>query len=178
MLGEVIEYQVGRFANVGDYVYLYDPSAGVVDATNQIVWNGRPMYPVKYRLRSMTWPIESGMGVYLRNFSYTGGVTYTDLTPWVSWEPGADAFGFNAPDASDSSKWFEDRPINGPATAGAGADRGAMVGPSGLQPAVRGGNPPPSSGSGSQGANRMGTAGPTAAPPPDGGGLSTAIRGG
>lgn len=77
------EYAVTRFVVPGDTVYVYDPQAGLFDTANQITYRGETITPIKVRLKQVTWGIETGMGVYLRQ---TGTPTYVDLTPWVAFE--------------------------------------------------------------------------------------------
>jgi len=68
----------------GDWLWVYDPEAYLADLANQITWRGELITPIKLRCHSYTWPIEAGMGVYVRRSGATP--TYTDLTPFVEWE--------------------------------------------------------------------------------------------
>jgi hypothetical protein len=68
----------------GDGLYVFDPEAGIVDAANQIIYRGELITPMKLRVQALTWPIEAGMGVYLRKSGTTP--TYVDLTDWVQWD--------------------------------------------------------------------------------------------
>lgn len=77
-------YSVPNRVKAGDYVYVYDQQAGLVDTSAQIVWRGELLTPVRLRCKSITWPIQYGMGVYARRSGATP--TYTDLTDWVRWE--------------------------------------------------------------------------------------------
>lgn len=78
-------YSVTRFVDPGDWVYVYDLDAGVVDSANQVPFRGDLITPKKLRVYGLTFPIERGMGVYARR-STGSGYTYTDLTPYVEWE--------------------------------------------------------------------------------------------
>lgn len=77
-------YTVTRVVKPGDYTWVYDPVAGLIDPANQIVYRGEAISPIKLRVHALTWPIEEGMGVYLRKSGATP--TYVDLTPFVEWE--------------------------------------------------------------------------------------------
>lgn len=79
-------YNVTRFVAAGDYVWVYDPAAGLVDPAEQIDYRGGVISPVKMRVHALTWPVHSGLGVYLRKSGATP--TYIDLTPFVEWEQG------------------------------------------------------------------------------------------
>jgi hypothetical protein len=63
----------------GDNVWVYDLDENIVDTANQILWRGGVLSPAKLRCKSITWGIQSGMGVYVR--SKTG--TYTDITDQI-----------------------------------------------------------------------------------------------
>jgi hypothetical protein len=90
-------YSVDRFASPGDNIYVFDPVAGLVDSSNQAVFRGEVMSPLKLRVFGLTWPIEKGMGVYARRPTGVGTFTYTDLTDWVVWENAEVAWEIGAP---------------------------------------------------------------------------------
>ncbi len=72
---------------VGDWVWVHDPDAGLVDVTaapNEIVFRGQRINPIKLRVAEMTYPITSGMSVAYRD--YNGN--WVDLTDYVIWETG------------------------------------------------------------------------------------------
>ncbi len=79
-------YNVSRIVAAGDYVWVYDQAAGLVDPANQISYRGDVITPIKMRVHALTWPVHSGLGVYLRKSGATP--TYIDLTPYVGWENG------------------------------------------------------------------------------------------
>lgn len=83
-------YALPRFVKPGDEVYLWDPSAGLYDTSNQIIYRGETIFPVLVRLLSYTWPIERGYGVYVR--PNASSPTYIDVTDWVEWEDGNDSW--------------------------------------------------------------------------------------
>lgn len=68
--------------NVGDYVYVYDPDAGLVDYGNSIVFRGRLLHPIKIRVTQASWPVVDGFSVLLRR----PGGTWLDLTRWIDYE--------------------------------------------------------------------------------------------
>ena len=72
---------------VGDFMWIYDPQAGITDETNEIQHRGMRIYPRRIRILEADWPLTKGMGVYVR----PGGAAITsndwiDLTPYVAWE--------------------------------------------------------------------------------------------
>lgn len=72
-------YDIRRSVKPGDSIYVYDPQVELFDTGNQIVHNGRRIWPVKIRVLGCTWPVDPKMGVYYRS----GAGAYTDLTEWV-----------------------------------------------------------------------------------------------
>jgi hypothetical protein len=78
------EYDIKGSVVVGDYVWVWDPDAQLVDTTNEIRIRGRIINPVKLRVRELTWPIARGMGVAYRDINGT----WYDLTDYVQWESG------------------------------------------------------------------------------------------
>lgn len=78
-------YALPMHMDVGDWVYVWDPDADLIDTTNQITWRGDVISPLKVRVYEISWPVQRGMGVYLR----VSGSTYYDLSDWVDWETGA-----------------------------------------------------------------------------------------
>jgi len=72
----------GDFAP-GDAVWVYDPAGGVFDTANEVLFRGQTIHPVKVRVTGMTWPVVDGYTVAYRS----GDGVWTDLTPWVAWEP-------------------------------------------------------------------------------------------
>lgn len=83
-------YALPRFVKPGDEVYVWDPEAGLYDTSNQVQFRGETIFPIQVRLLSYTWPIESGMGVYVR--SNAASPTYIDVTDWVDWEDGSETW--------------------------------------------------------------------------------------
>lgn len=79
-------YNVTRFVEPGDWVYAWDEQGDLVDQANQITYNGRLISPIALRVYSVTFPLEEGMGVYVRRSGATP--VYTDVTDWVEWESG------------------------------------------------------------------------------------------
>ncbi len=80
---------VRNYVRPGSYVYVYDVDSGITDPANQIVFRGEVISPLKVRVLSLSWPIERGMGVYLRTNAATP--QYTDLSDYVEFDDG-DAF--------------------------------------------------------------------------------------
>jgi len=77
-----MEYDIrGTFA-VGDYIFVYDPEADLVDLTNEITFHGQRINPLKIQSTEVDWPITPGMGVAFRD----GAGVWYDLTPYVIFE--------------------------------------------------------------------------------------------
>lgn len=79
------DYDLKGTVAVGDYMWVFDPDAGVSDTANEINFRGERIYPIKLRLVQMDWPIVAGMSVAFR----TGNGEWIDLTDYVEWEGGA-----------------------------------------------------------------------------------------
>jgi len=77
-------HHLPRHVRPGDEVYVYDLAGGIYDTSNQIQFRGELLTPALVRLLSYTWPIESGLGVYVR--SNEASPTYIDVTNYVTWE--------------------------------------------------------------------------------------------
>ena len=91
------QYEVTGDLKVGDFIFAFDPILGFNDDATQaaaesrdiyeIAFRGQQINPIKVRVVGLSFPIQTGMGVYFR--SYNGSTaTYTDLTPFVSFETG------------------------------------------------------------------------------------------
>lgn len=114
------EYDIGRKAAPGDAVWIFDPDNGLFDLTNQVPYRGSLVYPIELRLLGLTWPVQRGMGVYVRPPT-ADGTPLLDLTEWVAWEDGHTQLEVGAKPRSSS----------GTSTAG-GLARPAILGPAGL----------------------------------------------
>lgn len=73
------DYDMRGVIEVGDFVWVYDPDAGLVDLANEVQFRGQRYNPVTEQVTSMTWPVTAGMGVYYRS---RAGV-WIDLSDWV-----------------------------------------------------------------------------------------------
>jgi len=91
------------YLHVGDLVYVYDDVDDVRDLANQVQFAGRPIFPRQMRVTRITWPVQAGMGVYLRDHPTGGQVTYYDLSPYVEWEDGTAALDLVDGDANSFS---------------------------------------------------------------------------
>lgn len=81
-------HHLPRYVVPGDEVYIYDLAAGLYDTTQQVQFRGETIFPATVRLLSYTWPIERGVGVYIRSNEASGSADYIDVTDWVAWENG------------------------------------------------------------------------------------------
>lgn len=77
-------YDLKGDVQVGDYLWAYDPEAGVYDLGNEVVFKGERFWPLALRLTEMTWPIIQGMSVAYRD----GSGAWIDLTDYILWESG------------------------------------------------------------------------------------------
>jgi hypothetical protein len=71
----------------GVTVYLHDPTIGLSNTANQVQYRGETVFPVTSRIMKMIWPVADGMGVYHWHSNGAGGMTFTDLTRWVDFNP-------------------------------------------------------------------------------------------
>ena len=78
------DYDVSGAFSVGDWAWIYDADAGLVDLQNEITFRGERLNPVKLRIVGASWPIRPGMTVAYR--AQDG--TWLDLTPYVAREGG------------------------------------------------------------------------------------------
>jgi len=110
-------YAVPIIVKPGDYVYVYDQEAGLYDSGRQLRWRGELTSPVKLRCKEYTWPIQRGMGVYVRRSGATP--TYTDITDYVSYEDGEPTSWVVGSGRNDPE---QDPTLLGPAFLGKNAD--------------------------------------------------------
>lgn len=69
---------------IGDYVWVFDPDAGLFNLNNEVVFRGERINPLKLQVTALSWPVEAGMGVAYRD--PTGA--WVDLTDYVVFESG------------------------------------------------------------------------------------------
>ena len=81
-------HDIGRLLTPGDVIYVYDPLRGFFDTTNQQTYAGQTMFPAERLVQAVTWPLERGMGVYMRDGDSPNAIT--DLTQYVEWEAKAE----------------------------------------------------------------------------------------
>ena len=94
-------YDIQGDFEVGDNIFIYDPELGFEDneakrieegrtSLFEVAYQGEYINPEKIRVTSITHPIKSGMGIYLRRLrsSNSTEVEYIDLTPYVQFESG------------------------------------------------------------------------------------------
>ena len=77
-------YDIKGDVAAGDYVWVYDPDARLINESNPIDFHGQEIYPMKLRVFQLSWPIVAGMGVQYRD---PNGV-WIDLSDYVEWESG------------------------------------------------------------------------------------------
>lgn len=76
------DYDVHGTFTVGDYVYVYDPDAGLTDPNTEITFRGQRINPIRLQVTEADWSVTAGYTVAYRD----GGGTWTDLTRYVTWE--------------------------------------------------------------------------------------------
>lgn len=76
------DYDVHGTFQVGDYVYVYDPDAGLKDTSNEITFRGQRLNPIRLQVTESDWSVTAGYTVAYRS---ANGV-WTDLTRWVTYE--------------------------------------------------------------------------------------------
>jgi hypothetical protein len=76
------DYDVHGTFQVGDYVWVYDPDAGLVDTAQEITFRGQRLNPVKLQVTETSWSVTAGYTVAYR----AADGTWTDLTRWIDWE--------------------------------------------------------------------------------------------
>lgn len=74
----------GRVLRPGQRVYVYEPSAGLTFAGQTVIAAGQVMTPVSRRLLGFSWPVQRGMGVFVKSPALSA--VWVDVTPWVEWE--------------------------------------------------------------------------------------------
>jgi hypothetical protein len=126
-------YTVGRFVQPGDWIYAYDQVGGLSDPANQITYRGDLITPLRLRVYAITWPLEAGMGVYVRR-RVGGTVTYIDLTDHVDWESDSTSPGEVAWEVGAASRPADDTSSTGVASLGANPEITARVAASSMQP--------------------------------------------
>jgi hypothetical protein len=78
------EYDIKGEVAAGDYVWVYDPEARLINEENPIDFHGQEIWPLKLRVFQISWPVVKGMGVAFR----TDDGEWIDLTEYVVWESG------------------------------------------------------------------------------------------
>lgn len=79
-----LTYDIRGDIQVGDYVWVYDPEAKLINLDNPITFYGEEIYPMKLRVFQLSWPVATGMGVTYRD----NNGNWLDLTDWVEFESG------------------------------------------------------------------------------------------
>lgn len=79
---ETDNYYIEGSFDVGDYVWVYDPNAGLVDTANEISFRGERLNPIKLQVTEARWPITEGYTVAYR----AADGAWHDLTDHVEWD--------------------------------------------------------------------------------------------
>lgn len=76
------DYDIHGTFEVGDYIYVYDPDAALVDTTNEVQIRGVRVNPVKLRVTEVDWPITEGYTVAHRD----ADGNWMDITDYIHFE--------------------------------------------------------------------------------------------
>ncbi|MEV6504785.1 fibronectin type III domain-containing protein [Streptomyces sp. NPDC051642] len=76
------DYDVHGSFQVGDRVWVYNPDAGLVDTSTEIVFRGLRINPLKLQVTEVSWAVTAGYTVAYR----AADGTWTDLTDYVEAE--------------------------------------------------------------------------------------------
>ncbi|MEV0220901.1 fibronectin type III domain-containing protein [Streptomyces sp. NPDC050704] len=79
---ETDNYYIEGSFKPGDYVWVYDPNAGLVDTANEITFRGERLNPIKLQVTEARWPVTEGYTVAYR----AANGTWHDLTDHVEWD--------------------------------------------------------------------------------------------
>lgn len=83
------DIEVDGSFEVGDYVWVYDPDAGLYDTSNEVTFRGQRINPIKLRAVEASWPITSSMTVAYRHQDGS----WLDLTAYFLPESGGTSIG-------------------------------------------------------------------------------------
>lgn len=78
------DYDVSGAFETGDWAWVWDPDAGLVDPGVEITFRGERINPVKLRMVGASWPVRPGTTVAYRGQDGS----WLDLTPYVAREGG------------------------------------------------------------------------------------------
>jgi hypothetical protein len=70
------DYDIHGTFDVGDYVWVYDPDAGLVDTANEITFRGQRLNPIKLQVTEVQWAVTDAYTVAYRS----GDGTWWDLS--------------------------------------------------------------------------------------------------
>jgi hypothetical protein len=87
------QFNVPADIAAGDWVNVYNVPTQLYDSTNPVRFRGRYIFPQSIRCYAITWPFEQGYSIYYRD----GAGNYTDLTPYIAWEPPGTTLEVGAP---------------------------------------------------------------------------------
>jgi hypothetical protein len=83
------EFAFTEKVEAGALIQIWDPARGFFDQTNETIYGGRPIWPVRLRVTAVTWPIREGMSVWFdnrANLASDASGDPLDLTPYIEWE--------------------------------------------------------------------------------------------
>lgn len=83
------DFEVDGSFEVGDYVWVWDPDAGLYDTVNEVTFRGQRINPIKLRAVEASWPVTREMTVAYRHQDGT----WIDLTDFFVPESGGTSIG-------------------------------------------------------------------------------------
>lgn len=83
------DIEVDGSFEVGDYVWVYDPDAGLYDTSQEITFRGQRINPIKLRAVEVSWPVTNEMTVAYRHQDGS----WIDLTSYFVPESGGTSIG-------------------------------------------------------------------------------------
>lgn len=78
------DYRLHGTLKAGSIIGAYDPLTGLTDTANPVEYMGDLIYPAYLEVKSLTWPVTDGMGVY----SHVAGQDPVDISEYVEFESG------------------------------------------------------------------------------------------
>lgn len=83
------DYEIRGSFQVGDYVWVYDPDSGLFDTSNEVMFRGQRINPIKLRAVEASWPVTDQMTVAYRHQDGS----WINLTDYVDSERGSTSIG-------------------------------------------------------------------------------------
>ncbi|MFE9391714.1 fibronectin type III domain-containing protein [Streptomyces sp. NPDC006784] len=79
---ETDNYYIEGSFNPGDYVWAYDPDSGIVDTSNELIFRGERINPMRLQVTEKQWPVTADYTVAYR----APDGSWWDLTDHMEWD--------------------------------------------------------------------------------------------